>query len=569
VSAAVDIERRGAPVARSHIDVMPWLAGAVTIFVLVVFLAWPILTTMANSLAPSGEAVSASNLTFDNFRRFLDSTLYRQALINTLVISIVVTILSTMLALPAAYFVARVAIPFKPLILSLSIVPLIAPPFIGAYAWVVLLGRNGIVTHYALNWFGIQLPPVYGYFGVIMALALSNFTFVFLFVQGALAASDPHLEESARVMGASRLRILGTIVLPLATPPMLAGAMIVLIECLGEFGVPAVLGGEMYVLSTLMYFQIHGYFNVNAAAAIAVVNVLVTLVAILFLVRANRRRRFVTVGSTTRRAPSHTGLGMRLLANTYVWGLLFLALLPQIVVVFSSFAERWPGTLWPLQYGLGNYAYVFSRVVEPIQNSLLLAAVATLCCVVFGTLTGYAAERKTFAGKWALDLTIMLPFILPGIVTGVALLVTFNSGPIVLTGTAVILIIGYFVRRLAYIYRAVVAAVAQVDPRMEEASAVAGARWSQTMRKITVPLIAPGILAGAIIVFTTLISEMSTTVMLYSARWKTLSIAIYERLETQETQAAAAIGTITIAVTLLLVFSATRVIGKSMADLFR
>src|SRR5690606_31796027 len=258
----------------------------------------------------------------------------------------------------------------------------------------------------------------------------------------------------------------------------------------------------------------------------------------------------------------------RLLANAYVWGLLFLALLPQIVVVFTSFAERWPGTLWPLQYGLGNHVYVFSRVVEPIQNSLLLAAVATLCCVVFGTLTGYVAERKTFAGKWALDLTIMLPFILPGIVTGVALLVTFNSGPIVLTGTALILIIGYFVRRLAYIYRAVVAAVAQVDPRMEEASTVAGARWGQTMRKVTVPLIAPGILAGAIIVFTTLISALSTTVMLYSARWKTPSIAIYEQLERQQIAAAAAIGSVTIAVTLVLVLAATRVIGKSMSDLF-
>jgi iron(III) transport system permease protein len=163
----------------------------------------------------------------------------------------------------------------------------------------------------------------------------------------------------------------------------------------------------------------------------------------------------------------------------------------------------------------------------------------------------------------------MLPFILPGIVTGVALLVTFNTGPVVLTGTAAILVIGYFVRRIAYIYRAVVASVAQVDPRMEEASTVAGATWGGTLRRVTVPLIAPGILAGGIIVFTTLISEMSTTVMLYSARWKTLSIAIYEQLVDQEIEAAAAIGTLTSLVTLVLVFTATIVIGKSMSDLFR
>jgi iron(III) transport system permease protein len=550
-------------------DLLPWIAGAITLIVLVGFLAYPIVTTMANSFAPQGESFNWLNGTLVNFERFWTSALYRNALVNTIVIAVAVTVLSTLVAVPAAYFVARVDIPFKPLILSLSIVPLIAPPFIGAYSWVILLGRNGIVTNYVNQWFGLPMPPVYGYFGVIVAMVLSNFTYVFLFVQGALSASDPHLEESARVMGASRWRILRTVVLPLAIPPMLAGAMIVLIEALGEFGVPAVLGGEMYVLSTLMYFQINGFFNLNGAAAIALVNVAITLIAIVALLRINKRRRFVTLGSTTRRAALIRTPGMKLAANLYVWGLLFLAVLPQLVIVFTSFAERWPGTLWPLQYGWGNYRYVFSRVLEPIQNSLLLGAIATVACVVFGTLTGYVAERKKFAGKWALDLTIMLPFILPGIVTGVALLVTFNSGPIVLTGTAFIIVIGYFVRRIAYIYRSVVAAVAQVDPRMEEASTVAGASWGETMRKVTVPLIAPGILAGAIIVFTTLISEMSTTVMLYSARWKTISIAIYERLETQEISAAAAIGTITIVVTLVLVFSATKIIGKSMSDLFR
>lgn len=556
-------------VSRRYPDILPWVAGAVTIFVLGAFLAYPIITTMANSFAPSGEAVNFSNFTFENFHRFWTAALYRNALVNTIIISVSSTVLATVIALPAAYFVARTDIPFKPLILSLSIVPLMSPPFIGAYSWVVLLGRSGIVTHYLLQWFGFQMPSIYGYFGIILASTLAYFTYVFLFVQGALTASDPYLEESAKVMGASRFHILRTIVLPLVIPSMLAGAMIVLIECLGEFGVPAILGGETYVLSTLMYFQVNGFFNLNATAAIALVNVLITLIAILFLVRMNRRRRFVTLGSTSRRAVRHTSLGMKIIANIYVWGLLALALLPQTVVVFRSFAVRWPGTLWPLQYGWDNYAFVFSRVIQPLENSLLLATLATIACIIFGTLTGYVSERKKFAGKWALDLTIMLPFILPGIVTGVALLVTFNSGPIVLTGTATILVIGYFVRRIAYIYRAVVAAVGQVDPHMEEASTVAGASWGQTMRRVTIPLIAPGILAGGIIVFTTLISEMSTTVMLYSAQWKTLSIAIYERVENQEIGPASAIGSLAIFVTLILVFSATKLIGKSMSDLFR
>ena len=549
--------------------VLPWVAGAATIFVLAAFLVWPILSTLTMSLAPRGESLSPDTITFEHFARFATSALYQQALVNTLVVSLTSTLFATLIAVPAAYCVARVRMRFKPLILSLSIVPLISPPFIGAYAWVLLFGRSGVATHYLDAWTGLSLPPIYGPFGVILALTLGNFPYVFLFVQGALAAGDPQLEESARVMGASRARILRTLVLPLVTPPILAGALIVLIECLGEFGVPAVLGGEMYVLSTLIYFQINGFFNLNGAAAIALVNVAITLVAIAVLIRINRRRRFVTMSSTSRRAPLHEGRGARLVAAFYVWGLLAVALLPQMVVIFTSFVESWPGTLWPRAYGLGNYQFFLDRVLAPMLNSLTLAGLATLACVIFGTLTGYAAERGRFRGKWALDLTIMLPFILPGIVTGVALLVAFNSGPVVLTGTALIIIIGYFVRRIAYIYRSVMAAVAQVDPAMEEASCICGAGWGHTMRRITVPLIAPGVLAGAIIVFTTLIAEMSTTVMLYSARWKTLSIAIFERLEAQQFQEAAAIGTVAIVLTLALVLAATRLIGASMSDLFR
>jgi iron(III) transport system permease protein len=208
-------------------------------------------------------------------------------------------------------------------------------------------------------------------------------------------------------------------------------------------------------------------------------------------------------------------------------------------------------------------------VRAPITNSLFLAGVATAICVVFGTLTAYTSVRKRFFGKWALDLTIMLPFVLPGIVTGVAFLTTFNTGLIVLSGTGTILILAYFVRRIAYIFRTVTAAIGQVDTKLEEASAICGATWGWTMRKITVPLVAPGIAAGAILVFATLISEMSVTILLYSARWKTMSIAIYEYVIADELLDASAMGAIAIVLTLLLVLVSSKLIGKSMAEMFR
>ena len=169
----------------------------------------------------------------------------------------------------------------------------------------------------------------------------------------------------------------------------------------------------------------------------------------------------------------------------------------------------------------------------------------------------------------ALDIVIMLPFVLPGLVIGVAYLVAFNDGWLVLTGTGSIVVLAYFTRRVAFIFRSAAASIAQVDGKLEEASTICGANWGTTMRRVTVPLIAPGILAGGILVFATLIGEISATVLLYSAKWKTISIAIYELVLGDELAKASALGTVTIVITLVLVVGASKLLGKNMAEMFR
>jgi iron(III) transport system permease protein len=545
------------------------LVGGVTALVLTTFLVYPIGKTLLSSLVPQGEAIAWANLSFANFERFFTSPLYQRAFVNSLVVSLSSTALATLLALPAAYAMARIEIPYRNLIMSLSVIPLIAPPFIGAYSWVILLGRSGIITHYVESWFGVTLPSIFGPFGIILALSLSYFPFVFLIVQGALAAADPHIEESANIMGASRWRILRTVTFPLVIPSIASGALIVFIRSLGNVGVPSVLGGDYYVLPTLILFQVEGYFNLNGAAAIAMVNVLLVVAFLLVVRRFSGKKRYVTLTGTTRSAPRSRRLRDRVLGSAYVWGLLFLALLPQILVVFSSFAERWAGTLFPTQYGLANYELILGRVTQPILNSITLAGIATVMALVFGLITAYVSLRKRFAGRWLIDLTVMLPFVLPGIVTGVAYLTTFNTGWLTMTGTATILVFAYFVRLLAYAFRSISAAIGQVDTALEEASTICGASWGRTIRTITVPLIAPGILAGGILVFSTLIGELSVTIMLFSGQWKTVSIAIFEYLTSYRTAPAAAMGTVVIVITLTLVFAASRLLRRSMADLFR
>jgi iron(III) transport system permease protein len=550
-------------------DWTAWSLGVAVVAIAVVFLVYPLANAMLLAFVKNGQELSAVNPTFANFARFFTAASYQRALWNSVYSGVASTMLATAVALPMAYAVARIDIPYRGLISAMTVVPLISPPFIGAYAWIILLGKNGTITQWVHAYTGWTLPTIYGPPGVIFALALSYFPYVFLIVQGALAAADRHVEDAARMAGASRARILRTITVPLVLPAIAAAMLIVFIKAIGDFGVPSILGGEFQVLPTLIYYQIHGFFNLNAASAIAMVNVLLTLAAMAALAWIHRRRSFVTIGGTAQVAPRHSGTGARAFGNLYCWVVIVVAILPQLVIGLASFAARWPGTMLPESYTLDHYRAVWSQLTRPIANSLILAGAATAFCIAFGTATAYASARDRLRARWALDVTIMLPFVLPGLVVGVAYLTAFNSGPLVLTGTALIIVLAYFTRRVAFVFRSVATAIGQIDPKLEDASRICGAGWGTTMRRVLVPLAAPAILAGAILVFSTLIGEISATVLLYSARWKTISIAIYELVLGDQLAQASAIGTITTVMTLLLVLAASRLAGKNMAELFR
>ncbi|MEO8545109.1 MAG: iron ABC transporter permease [Betaproteobacteria bacterium] len=554
---------------RSSRDWGPMVLGVLVALVALVFLIYPLANGMLLAFVKNGEDPGWSSLTLANFARFFTAASYKRALWNSIYSGLLATLIATALALPMAYAVARIELPLRGLLSAMSVVPLISPPFIGAYAWIILLGKNGTITQFVYQTTGWTLPAIYGPGGVILALALSYFPYVFLIVQGALASGDPHIEEAARMTGASRWHIIRTITLPLALPAIAASMLIVFIKVIGDFGVPSILGGEFQVLPTLIYYQIHGFFNLNAASAIAAVNVLLTLFAMALLGWVNRKRTHATMGGTAGAAVRFTHPGARLAANVYCWLVIFVAVLPQLVIALASVAGRWPGTMLPTSYTWDHYQRVAAQLVQPIINSLILAGVATAICVVFGTVTAYASARGKMRARWALDATIMLPFVLPGLVIGVAYLTAFNSGPLILTGTALILVLAYFTRRVAFVFRTVAAAISQIDPKLEDASRICGANWHTTMRRVMVPLVAPAILSGAILVFSTLISELSATVLLYSAKWKTISISIYELVLGDQLAEASAIGTIATVMTLLLVLAASRLAGKNMADLFR
>lgn len=547
----------------------PYLILGLALIILVMFIAYPLSKVVFNSFIKLGDSPILSNLTLANFSQFSTSTLYRSAFFNTLTVGLFCVLFACLIGIPMAYFVAKTETPLKTFFLTLGTLPLILPPFVGAYSWILLFGRQGVVNYFLETAFSIKLPDIYGAPGVIIAITMSTYPFIFLLTYGALVSADPYIEESAEIMGASRWRVIRTVNLPLVIPSIVAGALIVFMRSVGNFGVPAILGGNFYVLPTLIHFQVTGFFNLNAAGAIAMVNVVLVAFAILLSQYVTAKRSYVTITSTTQAARISSSKVLKWIGTLFCLGVIFFSLLPHLTVIFTSFTEGWGGTRYPTKFSFQNYRRIFQVAVTPIKNSLFLATTATLIASVIGTLLSYINVRKNLRARWILDLTVMLPFILPGIVVGVAILVGFSSGLLILSGTWMIMVVGFFIRRMPYIFRSTTASLSQIDVAVEEASSITGAPWLTTFRKITLPLMAPGILAGAVISFSTLMGELSTTVILYSARWKTITVTIVEYLFSATIGPAYALGTILIVLVLAAIFLANRILGRRMSQMFK
>jgi len=550
-----------------HKDYTVYLVLGLGVLFVVVFLAYPLLRTILIAFVPNGRELSFSNMSLVNFEKFLTSNLYRRSLINSFYISFAVVGLTMLIGVPMGYLVARVEIPGKHVLLSLSVVPLIMPAFLGAFAWIILLGRNGALR-YVFERVGIDLPPIYGPFGVILAMTLMYYPFVFLLSEGAFETANPTLEESAAVMGARLPRILRTISLPLIIPSIAAGGILIFIRAISNFGVPAIVGGSTYVLPTLIYFQVNGFWNLHAAAAISLVSVLITGGALWLQRYIVSRREYETISASRSKLHIHRHPVAKALAIVFCWGVVLVSLFPQFTLIVMSFFKTWNG-LWPRGFTLSHYLAIPKFLSGPIKNTLILATSSSLGAAMIGTLIAYVVQRRRPPGSAVLDYAVMLPFILPGIVVAVALLSSFSSGYLILRGTYWIMIISFVIRRTPYVFRSVSAGLTQLDPALEEASILSGATWFQTFRKVTLPLIFPTLASGTILTFATLLTELSTSILLYSAKTRTLSIAIYDSVNDGDYGLASALAVVLFFTVFAVTYAINRYTGKSMAASFR
>ena len=540
-------------------DFSQFIVFAIPMAFIALFLLYPMAITLIRAFwAPAEYTFKFTGWSLEGFRTFFGTKLYLRALGNSIVVSLSVTVLCILIGVPMGYCVARVKIPGKKLLVSLGILPIIMPSFVGAYTWVILLGNKGIVRT-ALNWllspFGVTLPSIYGMFGMILCMTLTYYPFVFQMAYGAFSGANALLEESAMLMGAGKARIMRTITLPLIIPSLGAAALLVFVRAIGNFGIPAVIGGNNYVLPTLIKFAYGGAGDINLASSIAVINVIITGLVLYVQKYIVSRHEYETISSTHTDIKQHESFGARLFAIILCLIVLIFSLLPQVTIIVMSFFKRWTGLL-PSGFTWNNYANIFKKSGHELFNSFFLSLVATLMCAIFGSILAYITERKKPRGSSLLDLSIMAPFILPGTVVSIALLSAFGGNGIMkLTGTYAILIISYMIRRTPYVYRSVAANLTQLNPSLEEASTISGATWFYTFRRVSVPLILPSIISGSVMTLTTLLQELSTTILLYGPKTRTVPIQIFNAVNENDLGKASALSTVLLVVVFAIIYT--------------
>ena len=516
------------------------------LLILGLLVVWP----LYNVFTASFYAEFTGEFGLANYQTFFGSRFFRRALWNSLYVSAMGTLLALAIGLPLAVIAARYDLRGKALLRILVLLSLISPPFIGAYAWIMLLGRQGVVTQAAAA-IGINLPTIYGAPGIILVTALNLYPLVFLLVYGALLRIDRSLEEASLGLGRTRLQTFQSITLPLTLPAMATGGLLVFLGVLSDFGTPALLGENYPVLATLAFTLFLSEIGGNPAMASTTSVVLVTTAMLLILLqRWVVQRRNYAMETVDRPEILKMQGWQRWVFPGFAWSIMTIANLPLAIIVYTSFLET-RGPVFLQSFSLDSYRQVFHLVRGAIVNSFTFSGIALALIVVAGSIIGYIISRRDTTLTRLLDTGLMIPYVIPGTVLGIGFITAFNEPPIWITGTAAIIILAYFIRRLPYMVRACASYVYQIDRSVEEASINLGAPPARTFRRIMLPLMAPGILAGAVLSWVEVINELSATVVLYTGLTSTMPIATYSQVLAGAYGPAAAVASLLILATTL------------------
>ena len=516
-----------------------WSIVVIVLLVLAaIFIVYPFAKLFYQSFFPKGGTFSLSN-----YAKFFSKKYYMVGLRNSMLICVCTTILGTLIGIPMAYISTRFNIWGKRIINMAVVLSMLSPPFIGAYSWILLLGRAGFITK-LLEKIGIEIGSIYGFQGILLVFTLKLFPYVYMYVSTALKNFDSSLEEASESLGVHGFKRIWHVTLPVIMPTILSAALIVFMTSLADFGTPMLIGEGFKTLPVMIYERYLSEVSSNAsfASTLSVIIVSCSLL-VLAIQKIIIARKNYTMSAM--RPPEVVSLstGKRILATFAVGFVALLAVLPQITVVVTSFLKT-NGPLFVKGFSLDSYRAILGKLSTNIRNTFTFSVIAIIIMMILGLLLAYIIVRCR--GKIAnlLDTLVMFPYVIPGSVLGISLILAFNQKPIILTGTVLILVVSYTIRKLPFTLRSSIATLYQIDPAIEEASISLGVPPMKTFAKTTAILMLPGMLSGAVLSFIATINELSSTIILYSGKTGTISVAIYTEIFKDGYGTAAALATI-------------------------
>ncbi len=486
--------------------------------------------------------------------RVITQPVPQRVVVGTLVLGVTTATASTILGFLLALTTARaVRGALRTALHYTALLPLIAPPFALALSTIFLFGRQGMITKGLL---GLEVTP-YGFGGLVFVQTITFFPVAYIMFDALLRQLDPALEEAAYNLGASRARILRTVTIPLLRPGFAGAFLIVFVEALADLGNPLIIGGDYDVLASSTFLAIIGEFDTRKAVAFAVALMAPSIVAYFAQQLWVGDRSVVTVTGK----PS-TG-GARALERSARIPLLGLALLVSVVVL-ALYVMIFVGAFTKLlgidnTLTLENYRYVFNIGGKAMGDTMLLSAVAAPIASISGLLIAYLVIRTRLPGRSAFDYLTMLGAAAPGIVLGLGILLAFNHPPLLLSGTAAVFIIAFVIRTAPVALRTSVAALMQIDPTIEHASANLGAGAAYTFRRVTLPLVTTAVVSATLFSFARNMTTLSTIALLVTPNWRIMTSQILNEIEAQRLGSGAAYSTILIVIVLASIVLLQRV----------
>src|SRR6266404_6053080 len=551
----------------------------ITAVVLLYGVIYPNLYVLAASFQRSGA------WTLANYRDVLTQRTVIEAIVNSLGLSVATVLLCALVGIPLAFLFERYAFPGRQLFAVLAALPLVLPPLVGTVAFIFLFGESGILARSMQTFFHWQTVPwtLRGWPSFLLFHTYTMYPFFYVLAGAGLLRIDAGLAEAARSLGAARIGVLLRVVLPQLTPSLIAAGLLTFMTSMASFSAPLLFGGSVRVL-TLEIFTARQRGDAVMAVTETVILLSVSLAALVFFQRYEGTRKFAAAamkGVSRRRETIGSGKA-RTLATLAAVAFSIMLVLSVVTLVVVSFAREgsWTTQTLPAAYTFSNYQRLFTdpHASEVFTNSFLMSAIAAMaalvwsfCVVTLITKRGKTDDKPKFVGRsWnrLLSLLILVPWALPGTVVAVSMAEAYGRpspllGSFILVGTFWILPVVYFLRFMPLVVRAVQASIEQLDRALEEAAAVLGANWWRRFWRVRLPLVAPGALAGALLVFVIAMGEYVASVIVFTPGNRPVSIAIASAMRDFNLGTAAAYGVILIAMIVIVMIVAGKLESRA------